>query len=83
MENLKSLYVEQLKVLYNAETQLVKALPKMARASSSEQLEAGFEGHMDETKGHVERLERIFEMLKESPKGKRCIGMEAPGERRR
>jgi ferritin-like metal-binding protein YciE len=77
MEDLKSVYIEQLKDLYNAETQLVKALPKMARASSSEQLQAGFEGHMDETKGHVERLERIFEMLKESPKGKRCIGMEA------
>jgi len=75
-EGLKELYVDELKDLYNAENQLVKALPKMAKASSSEELRQGFEQHLEQTRGHVERLEKIFESLDESPKGKKCAGME-------
>src|SRR5580704_15322483 len=73
---LRQLYLDELKDLYSAETQLVKALPKMAKASSSEELRSGFEEHLNQTKGHAERLERIFEMLEESPKGKKCVGIE-------
>lgn len=73
---LKHLYVEELKDLYSAENQLVKALPKMAKASTSLDLRAGFEGHLEQTKEHVARLERIFKALGEDPKGKKCKGME-------
>lgn len=73
---LKQLYVEELKDLYSAETQLVKALPKMAKAASSSDLRAGFEEHLEQTKGHVQRLEDIFQTLGESPKGKTCKGMQ-------
>ncbi len=75
-KGLKELYIDELKDLYNAETQLVKALPKLAKASSNEELREGFEEHLEQTKGHVERLEKIFESLDESPKGKKCAGME-------
>jgi ferritin-like metal-binding protein YciE len=73
---LKHLYVQELKDLYSAETQLVKAIPKMAKASSSEDLRAGFEGHLEQTKEHVVRLEKIFKAIGESPSGKKCKGME-------
>ena len=76
MNRLKHLYVEELKDLYSAENQLLKALPKMAKAATSEELSAGFEEHLEQTKGHVERLEKIFKALGESPKGKKCKGME-------
>jgi ferritin-like metal-binding protein YciE len=75
-EGLKQLYVDELKDLYNAENQLVKALPKMAKAASSGELRQGFEEHLEQTKGHVQRLEKIFKSLDESPKGKKCMGME-------
>lgn len=73
---LRELYIDELKDLYSAETRLVKALPKLAKAASSEELSQGFEEHLEQTKGHVERLEKIFESLDESPKGKKCAGME-------
>jgi ferritin-like metal-binding protein YciE len=73
---LRELYLDELKDLYNAENQLIKALPKLAKASSSDVLREGFEQHLEQTKGHVERLEQIFEALDESPKGKKCAGME-------
>ena len=73
---LKHLYVEELKDLYSAESQIVKALPKMIKAATSEDLRAGFEEHLEQTKGHVSRLEEIFKALGESPKGKKCKGME-------
>jgi ferritin-like metal-binding protein YciE len=73
---LKQLYVEELKDLYNAENQLVKALPKMVKAATSEDLREGFAGHLEQTKEHVARLEQIFKALGESPKGKKCKGME-------
>jgi ferritin-like metal-binding protein YciE len=76
MPGLRELYVDELKDLYSAETQLLKALPKMAKAATSEELSQGFEEHLEQTKGHVQRLEEIFEALGESPKGKKCMGME-------
>lgn len=73
---LRELYLDELKDLYSAENQLVKALPKMAKAANSDELREGFEEHLEQTKGHVARLEQIFEALDESPKGKKCAGME-------
>ena len=73
---LNDLYTEELKDLYSAESQLVVALPKMAKAASSPILKQAFEAHLEETKGHVKRLEQIFETLKGSPKGKKCKAME-------
>jgi ferritin-like metal-binding protein YciE len=75
-DSLKKLYVAELRDLYSAENQLVKALPKMAKAASSEKLRQGFEGHLEQTKGHVQRLEQIFRSLDDNPKGKKCVGME-------
>ena len=75
-EGLRELYIDELKDIYNAETQLVKALPKMAKAATSQELRQGFEEHLEQTKGHVQRLEQIFEKLEKSPKGKKCKGME-------
>jgi ferritin-like metal-binding protein YciE len=75
-ETLRELYVEELKDIFSAENQLTKALPKMAKAASSEELREGFEDHLEQTKQHVQRLEQVFEMLEESPGGKKCLGME-------
>jgi len=75
-EGLKELYVDELKDLYSAENQLVKALPKMAKAASSDELREGFEKHLEQTRGHIQRLEKIFQALGESPKGKTCKGMQ-------
>ena len=75
-EGLKELYIDELKDLYSAEKQLVKALPKMAKAAASEELRQGFEEHLEQTREHVARLEKIFQALDESPKGKKCAGME-------
>jgi len=75
-DGLRELYIDELKDLHNAENQLVKALPKMAKAASSEELRQGFEEHLEQTKEHVQRLEEIFKALDESPKGKKCVGME-------
>src|ERR1041384_3085343 len=75
LENLKSLYTNELRDLYNAENQLVKALPKMAKAASSEKLKDAFEKHLEQTETHVERLEEVFEELDENPKGKTCKAM--------
>ena len=75
LDNLKKLYVQELRDLYNAENQLVKALPKMAKAASSDELKQAFEDHLEQTEGHVERLEEIFKGLDESPKGKTCKAM--------
>jgi ferritin-like metal-binding protein YciE len=73
---LKGLYIDELKDIYNAENQLVKALPKMAKAANSEELRSGFEEHLEQTRGHVQRLEQIFKELGEKPSGKKCKGME-------
>lgn len=76
LETLRDLYVEQLHDLYSAETQLVDALPKMAKAASHTQLQRAFESHLTQTKTHVQRLEQIFEKLGTKPKGQKCKGME-------
>jgi ferritin-like metal-binding protein YciE len=76
MEELRDLYVEQLRDLYHAENQLVKALPKMAKAASDEQLKTAFLDHLEETKGHVERLTQVFERLGVKVAGKKCKAME-------
>ena len=74
--NLHDVYVEQLKDLYSAETQLIKALPKMAKAATAPDLAQGFTDHLEQTKGHAQRLEEIFEGLDEKPTGKKCKAME-------
>lgn len=75
LETLEELLVHELKDLYSAETQLLKALPKMAKTATDESLKQGFESHLEETKEHVARLERVLETLGESPKGKTCKAM--------
>jgi ferritin-like metal-binding protein YciE len=77
LQSLKDLFVAELRDLYNAENQLVKAIPKMAAAADSEKLQAAFEEHLEQTRNHVSRLETIFERLNLNPKGKRCKGMES------
>ena len=74
--SLEDLLADELKDLYSAENQLVKALPKMARAVDSQDLRSVFEEHLKQTEKHVERLERICKKLDISPKGKKCMGME-------
>jgi len=74
--SLRGLYVDELRDLYSAEKQLTKALPKMAKAATSEELRDGFAEHLEQTRGHVERLEQIFEALGERSSGKKCAGME-------
>jgi|SRR5580698_191366 ferritin-like metal-binding protein YciE len=74
-ESLRELYIDELRDLYNAETQLVKVLPKMAKAASSGQLQEAFEEHLRQTSDHVCRLEQIFQQLEKKPSGKRCLGM--------
>ncbi len=73
--NLREALVEEIRDLYNAEKQLLKALPKMAKGASSDELRDAFESHLDETEGHVTRLERVFELLEEKPRGKHCAGI--------
>ncbi len=75
-ETFQRLYVSELKDLYSAEQQLVKALPKLVKSADTQELSEAFSNHLEETKNHVTRLEEIFESLGENPKGKKCIGME-------
>jgi ferritin-like metal-binding protein YciE len=76
IDTLKDLYVEELKDLYSAEKQLVKALPKMAKAAQDKQLQQAFRNHLKETEQHVTRIEQICQALGVSPRGKKCVGME-------
>ena len=75
-ETLGDLYLNELRDLYSAEKQLLEALPKMAEAASSSQLEQAFAEHHDQTRGHVSRLEQIFDALGEEPSGETCKAME-------
>jgi ferritin-like metal-binding protein YciE len=75
VESLEELFLDELKDLYSAEKQITKALPKMVRAATSPELKGAFQSHLDETNGQIERLETIFEMLKEKGTGKTCEGM--------
>jgi ferritin-like metal-binding protein YciE len=76
IESLRDLYVDQLKDLYSAEQQLIKALPKMAKAAESEELRAAFEDHLGQTRQHAQRIETIFEKMGEKAGGKKCKAME-------
>ncbi len=76
MYSLRDLFELELKDLYNAEQQLVKSLPKMASAASSSDLKNAFEHHLEETYGHIDRLEQIFDRQSMRGKGKKCEGME-------
>ena len=75
LDSLKKLYLEELRDLYSAETQLVKTLPKMAKGASSAELKQAFESHLEQTKEHVERLDEIFPQLDEKSTGKTCKAM--------
>jgi ferritin-like metal-binding protein YciE len=75
MESLRDLFVDELKDLLNAENQLLKALPKMAKAATSPALKEAFTNHLEETEKQVERLEAVFEMLDMKPVGKTCKAM--------
>lgn len=76
LNSLRDLYIEELRDLYSAENQLVKALPKMAEAASDPQLKQAFNDHLEQTENHVARLEQIFEALNEQPEGETCQAME-------
>src|SRR3954470_24470776 len=76
LDSLQKLYISELQDVFSAENQILKALPKMAKAASSPELKAAFTEHLEQTKGQVERLETIFQGLERSPKGKTCKGME-------
>ena len=76
LDTLKDLYIDELKDLYSAEKQLVKALPKMAKAANDPQLAEAFRTHLKETRQHADRLEQICRDLGVSPRGKKCVGME-------
>jgi ferritin-like metal-binding protein YciE len=75
-ESLQKLYVDQLRDLYNAENQILKALPKMAEKATHPSLRQAFQQHEQQTRGHVDRLDRIFGMLGERATGEKCKGME-------
>jgi len=75
VDSLKSLLVEQVKDLYDAEKRLTKAIPKLAKASTNEELRTALEEHLGETEQHVSRLEQVFELLEQRPKAKPCEGM--------
>lgn len=76
LATLHDLLVDELKDIYSAERQLVKALPRIAKAAATPELRRALENHLQQTEGHVQRLERIFQQLEQSPRGKKCKGME-------
>ena len=76
LDSLQALFLNELKDVYHAEKQLLRALPRMAKAAESPDLQEAFTSHLKETEGHVKRLERIFKDLGEAARGKRCKGME-------
>ena len=76
LETLKDLYIDEIKDLYSAGKQLVKALPKMAKAANDKNLQQAFRTHLKETAQHAARLEQICQELGVSPRGKKCVGME-------
>jgi ferritin-like metal-binding protein YciE len=76
LDSLRQLLLDEIKDLYDAEKQLIKALPKMAKASNAPELRAAFEEHLEVTRGHVSRMEQVFELLGETARGKKCKAME-------
>jgi ferritin-like metal-binding protein YciE len=75
-KDLNELFLDTLKDIYYAEKQILKALPKMAKAANSSELQAAFEKHHEETETHLERLEKVFEMLGKPARGKKCEAIE-------
>lgn len=75
LDSLQKLFVESLKDLYDAEHQITKALPKMAKAASNPDLKAGFEEHLEATNTHIQRLEQVFDLLDRTASRKTCKGM--------
>lgn len=75
-KTLDDLFLDTLKDIYYAERKIVKALPKMARAASSADLKTAFEKHKDETEGHIERLQQVFEIIGKKAQGKTCPAIE-------
>lgn len=76
LDSLEKLFLEELKDVYNAEKQLLRALPRMAKAAESPELQQAFNKHTKETQGQVQRLERVFQELGQSARGKTCKGMQ-------
>ena len=76
LNTLKDLYIHELKDLFSAERQLLKALPKMAKTASNKELASGFQEHLEQTKGHAQRLEQILSSYKATTHGAKCKGME-------
>ena len=76
LDSLHQLYVHELKDMYHGEQQILKALPKMAKNANSPELRGAFEEHLEQTRGHVDRLEQIFQKLDEPAKGQKCKGLE-------
>ena len=76
LDSLHDLFIHELRDLYSAEKQMLASLPDMAEAASHPELKAAFQQHEQETRGQIERLERVFQELQESPKGESCKGME-------
>ena len=76
LDSLETLFIEELRDIYNGEKQIVKALPKMAKAAESPELQQAFTKHLKETEGQVQRLERVFQELGQSARGKTCKGMQ-------
>jgi ferritin-like metal-binding protein YciE len=75
-QTLKDLYIHELKALYSAEQQILDALPKMVKSTCSQQLATAFEGHLEQTKEHANRLEKILESLDQTTRGPRYRGIE-------
>jgi ferritin-like metal-binding protein YciE len=75
-KDLSALFIDTLKDIYYAEKQIYKSLPKLAKAAASDKLRQAFEKHHDETEGHIERLEKIFELLGKPARGKKCDAIE-------
>jgi ferritin-like metal-binding protein YciE len=76
LDSLEKLFLEELKDIYNAEKQILRALPRMAKAAESPELQQAFTKHLKETEGQVQRLERVFQELGQSARGKTCKGMQ-------
>ena len=76
LQSMEELFLNELKDVYNAEKQILKALPRLARAADAPALQQAFTKHLRQTEGHVQRLERVFKSLDQAARGKKCKGME-------
>src|SRR6266704_1303393 len=76
MNHLQEVFLEELRDIYSAESQLIKALPKMAKAAQEQELKDAFSDHLGQTENHVERLKQVFQLFDRTPKAKKCKGME-------